>query len=295
MLKLVLGVLAVLVAWFTIIFLKDFNNNKNNLESNSWVKVGIIGFITNFFDTLGIGSFAPTTALLKAFKQTKDKVIPGTLNVACTIPVVTEAFIFMTVIEVEPFTLIGMLSAAAIGAWVGAGIVSKLPEKKIQITMGIALFVTAFLMFASKMGWMPGGGEAIGLEGGKLVFAIAANFVLGALMTAGIGLYAPCMALVYFLGMSPSVAFPIMMGSCAFLMPVASVKFVKEGAYDRKASLGITLGGIVGVFIAAYIVKSLPLNVLGWVIILVILYTSTTMLLSAFKPREESEVVQNLR
>lgn len=287
----VLGVLAALTIWFAIVFITDVIKHKNNLESNSWGKVSAIGFVTNFFDALGIGSFAPTTALLKAFKQTKDRVIPGTLNVACTIPVVVEAFIFMTVIEVEAITLIGMLASAALGAWVGAGIVSKLPEKIIQFTMGIALFSTAFLMLASKVGWMPGGGQAIGLEGGKLIVAIVANFVLGALMTAGIGLYAPCMALVYFLGMSPSVAFPIMMGSCAFLMPVASVKFIKEGAYDRKASVGISIGGAVGVLIAAYIVKSLPLNILGWLVIGVILYTSITMLKSAVKERGRGKVV----
>ncbi len=284
MLTAVLGVLGALTAWFTAAFSMDFAKHKNNLEENSWAKVIGIGFVTNFFDTLGIGSFAPTTALLKAFKQTKDRVIPGTLNVSCTIPVVMEAYIFMKVIEVETVTLIGMLGAATIGAWIGAGLVSKLPEKKIQLIMGVALFITASLMVAGRLGIMPGGGEAIGLSGAKLVIAVVGNFILGALMTAGIGLYAPCMALIYFLGMSPAVAFPIMMGSCAFLMPAASVKFVKEGAYDRRAAMGITVGGIVGVVIAAFLVKSLPLNILTWLVIAVILYTSITMLKSAMKP-----------
>ena len=283
----VLGVLGVLTAWFTVVFGKDVLKHKDNLETETnLVTSGIIGFITNFFDTLGIGSFAPTTALLKAFKQIHDRVLPGTLNVSCTIPVVTEAFIFITVIEVEPITLISMIAAATLGAFLGAGIVSGLPERKVQLGMAIALFVTAFLMLAGKMGWMPGGGEALGLTGIKLVLGILGNFILGALMTLGIGLYAPCMALIYFLGMSPAVAFPIMMGSCAFLMPVASMKFVKEGAYNRKASFGIAVGGIVGVFIAAYIVKSLPLNILGWLVIAVIFYTSIVMFKSATKPAE---------
>ncbi len=238
----VLGVLGVLTAWFTVVFGKDVLKHKDNLETETnLVTSGIIGFITNFFDTLGIGSFAPTTALLKAFKQIHDRVLPGTLNVSCTIPVVTEAFIFITVIEVEPITLISMIAAATLGAFLGAGIVSGLPERKVQLGMAIALFVTAFLMLAGKMGWMPGGGEALGLTGMKLVLGIVGNFILGALMTLGIGLYAPCMALIYFLGMSPAVAFPIMMGSCAFLMPVASMKFVKEGAYNKKASFGISI------------------------------------------------------
>ena len=280
----ILGVLGALTAWFSFEFVKDVSKHKDNLETETnFLTAGIIGFITNFFDTLGIGSFAPTTALLKAFRQIHDRVLPGTLNVSCTWPVVAEAFIFITVIEVEPVTLIGMLAAATIGAWLGAGFVSGLPEKKIQLAMAIALFVTAFLMLAGQMGWMPGGGDAIGLTGVKLVLAIVGNFILGALMTLGIGLYAPCMALVYFLGMSPAVAFPIMMGSCAFLMPVASVKFVREGAYNRKASLAIGILGIVGVFIAAYIVKSLPLDILRWLVIGVIFYTSMTMFKAASK------------
>ena len=282
MITAVLGVLGALTLWFGAVFGKDFNDNKEDLNpNNSWGKVLGIGFVTDFFDTLGIGSFAPTTALFKFMKQTEDRVLPGTLNVSHTIPVVLEAFIFIKVINVEPVTLISMLAAATIGAYAGAGFISKMDEKKIQMFMAFALLVTAGLMIAGQIGIMPGGGEAIGLTGGKLIAAVVGNFILGALMTAGIGLYAPCMALIYVLGMSPAVAFPIMMGSCAFLMPVASVKFIKEGAYDRRAAMGVTIGGVVGVVIAAYIVKSLPLDVLRWLVDGVILYTAYTLFKSA--------------
>jgi uncharacterized membrane protein YfcA len=285
MLTIVLALLGFLTLYFAIAFFKDYANAKkqNILEKSNFAALGAVGFVVNFFDTLGIGSFAPTTALLKNFKLSKDRTIPGTLNVSMTIPVVLEAFIFITVIEVEPITLISMLAAATVGAIFGAGIVSKLPEKKIQIGMGVALLVVAIVMTAGQLNLFPAGGDAIGLTGGKLIFAIVANLILGALMTLGIGLYAPCMALVFALGLSPKIAFPIMMGSCAFLMPAASVKFVKEGAYDRKASMAITIFGIVGVLIAAYLVKSLPLNVLKWLVIAVILYTSMMMFKSSKK------------
>src|SRR6056297_189662 len=283
MINILLGVLGVITAGFAAVFGKDVYEHKDNLEDNSFATVTGIGAVTNFFDALGIGSFAPTTALLRGFKQIDDRVLPGTLNVSCTIPVVLEAFIFITVIEVEIVTLVSMLAAATIGAYLGAGVVAKMDEKKIQMVMGVALLVTAFLMVSGQMGWMPVGGEAIGLTGIKLVIGVVGNFILGALMTAGIGLYAPAMALVYVLGMSSRVAFPIMMGSCAFLMPVASIKFVKEAAYDRKASLGITIGGIVGVIIATQIVKSLPLNILTWLVVGVVTYTGSTMLKAAFE------------
>jgi uncharacterized membrane protein YfcA len=286
--KVVLGLLVVMTVYFAIIFFSDYAkaSKQGNIEKTSFFALGAVGFLTNFLDTLGIGSFAPTTALLKFFKLTKDRTIPGTLNVACTIPVVIEALIFITVIKVETVTLFSMLASATLGAFIGAGVVSKLDEKKVQVGMGVALLIVALTMLAGQLNLMPVGGEAIGLTGGKLIFAVIGNFILGALMTLGIGLYAPCMALVFALGMSPKVAFPIMMGSCAFLMPVASAKFVKEGAYDRKASLAITIFGAVGVLIAAYIVKELPLNVLKWLVIVVIVYTSGMMFRSAAKAKE---------
>lgn len=282
MIKFVWISLAILTIWYSYVFIKDFLKHKNKLEPVSWWKAGLIGFVVNFFDVLGIGAFAPQTALLKFTKQTEDRVLPGTLNVANTLPVLIQAIIFITVIKVEPVTLILMLLSAAAGAISGAGIVSKLPEQKIRLTMGIALLVTAGFMFAGKMNWIQGGGTDIGLHNMKLVIAIVVNFILGALMTAGIGLYAPCMALVFSLGLSPQVAFPIMMGSCAFLMPPASVKFIKEGAYNRKAAVAMALPGIIAVLIAALIVKSLPLDTLRWLVIIVIIYTSVVMLRAAF-------------
>ena len=277
--------LVILSIFFIYVLSKDVIKHRKVLENISVVKTALIGFIVNFFDVLGIGAFAPQTALLKFTKQTEDRILPGTLNVSNTIPVLIQALIFIQIVEVEPVTLISMLLSAAAGAILGAGIVAKLSVRKIQLTMGFALLVTAFFMLSGQMHWIQNGGEAIGLSGGKLALAIGANFILGAFMTVGIGLYAPCMALVYALGMSPLVAFPIMMGSCAFLMPPASAKFIKEGAYNRKASVSMAIPGIIAVLIAAFLVKSLPLNTLRWMVIVVIIYTSLVMFKSALNNR----------
>ncbi|MEO2056506.1 MAG: sulfite exporter TauE/SafE family protein [Flavobacteriaceae bacterium] len=277
--------LIILSIFFIYVLSKDVIKHRKVLENVSVVKTALIGFVVNFFDVLGIGAFAPQTALLKFTKQTEDRILPGTLNVSNTIPVLIQALIFIQIVEVEPITLISMLLSAAAGAILGAGIVAKLSVRKIQLTIGFALLVTAFFMLSGQMQWIQSGGEAIGLTGGKLALAIGANFILGAFMTVGIGLYAPCMALVYALGMSPLVAFPIMMGSCAFLMPPASAKFIKEGAYNRKASVSMAIPGIIAVLIAAFLVKSLPLNTLRWVVIAVIIYTSLVMFKSALNSR----------
>jgi len=277
-LKSVLGLMTTL---FGIYYLSDVFKNRRTFSEAPWAGLLGTGFLTNLLDTLGIGSFAQQTAIFKFFKLVDDRIIPGTMNVGNTIPTVTEALIFMTVVKVEPLTLAAMSIAAPAGSVLGAGFVAKMSRRKIQLGMGFGLLAVASIMLAGLLQWIPPGGEAIGLTGWKLIVAVVMSFVFGALQTIGVGFYAPCMAMVYALGMHPKVAFPIMMTATAMLMAAGSARFVKEGAVDRKAALALTLAGVLGVFVAAYIVKSLPLMVLKWVVMGVVLYTSMWMFLSA--------------
>ena len=240
-----------------------------------------IGAVTNFFDTLGIGSFATTTAAFRFWKLVPDRVIPGTLNVGHTLPTVLQAFIYTSVIPVDVLTLFSMITAAVLGAWLGAGIVCSWSKRNVQTGMGFALLAAAVFFTMRNLGLFPAGSDAIGVSGVLLLVAIAGNFFLGALMSLGIGLYAPCMILVSLLGMSERTAFPIMMGSCAFLMPVGSLRFIREKAYSLRSAIGLALGGLPGVLIAAYIVKSLNLIPVRWLVIVVVVYTAVTMLISA--------------
>jgi uncharacterized membrane protein YfcA len=254
-----------------------------------------IGFITNFFDTLGISSFATTTTFFRVPRPpgkqglVDDQVIPGTLNVGHFLPTVAQALIYTVIVEVEFATLALLIAAAVAGSWIGAAIVAGMPRRGIQQGMGIALLVASVLVALSAMGRLPGGGEALGLTGGKLILAIGINFALGALMTLGIGLYAPCMIMISLLGMNPAAAFPVMMGSCAFLMPTAGIQFIKKAKYDLRAALGLALGGVPAVLIAAFIVKSLPLTAMRWLVVAVVLYTAVSLLRSASaEPRSQS-------
>jgi uncharacterized membrane protein YfcA len=239
-----------------------------------------IGAVTNFFDTLGIGSFATTTALFRFLRLVPDRVIPGTLNAGHTLPTVVQAFIFTAVIPVDALTLFSMIAAAVLGAWLGAGIVARWSKQKVQLGMGAALLVTAIFFTMKNLSLYPAGSDAIGVRGTLLIVAVVCNFFLGALMSLGIGLYAPCMVLVSLLGMSERTAFPIMMGSCAFLMPVGSLKFIRERAYSLRSALGLALGGIPGVLLAAYIVRSMNVYTVRWLVIVVVIYTAITMLRS---------------
>jgi uncharacterized membrane protein YfcA len=240
-----------------------------------------VGFVTNFFDTLGIGSFAPTTSIFKLRRMVPDEHIPGTLNVGHALPTVAEALVFIAIVNVGMATLACLIAASVAGAWLGAGVVASWPRPKVQLGMGAALLAAAGLFAMANLHLLPGGGDALSLEGWRFAAGLVGNFALGALMTLGIGLYAPCMILVSLLGMNPIAAFPIMMGSCAFLMPVGSLRFIEKRSYSPRTALGLAVGGVPGVLIAAFIVKSLPLTALRWGVVVVVLYAAGAMLRSA--------------
>jgi uncharacterized membrane protein YfcA len=276
-----LGVItAIYIVVWSIYLRRTFRSGVK--EKVSLVLQLVVGFFANFMDTLGVGSFAITSSIYKLFNAIPDDLIPGTMNVGHALPTVTEAFIFVAVVSVQFRTLALMIAAAVLGAWFGAGTVSQWPKRRIQVGLGIALFAAALLMLGSVLNWFPAGGTAMGLGGTKLIIAVVCNFMFGAFQQLGVGLYAPCMILVYFLGMNPLAAFPIMMGSCAFLMPVGGFRFIKEARYSPKAAIGLTIGGIPAVLIAAFIVKSLPISKVKWLVVFVVLYTSVMLLRSAF-------------
>jgi uncharacterized membrane protein YfcA len=241
----------------------------------------LAGFVTNFFDTLGIGSFATSTVAFRARRMVPDELIPGTLNAGHTLPTIFQAFLYITAVQVDPLTLVALIGAATLGGTWGAGIVAGLPRRKVQYGVGFALSAAAVAMLARQWNLFPAGGTALRLEHGALVAGIVGNFVIAAVSTLGIGFYAPCMTLVSLLGMNPLAAFPIMMGSSAFLMPAASSRFVLRQAYFAPVALGLTIGGLAGVPLAAFVVKSLPLEGLRWLVIVVVAYAAIAMVRSA--------------
>lgn len=242
-----------------------------------------VGAVTDFFDTLGIGAFAPSTAIFRLAKIVPDELIPGTLNVGHTLPTIAQALIFIQIVDVAPGTLLPMISAAGIGAWLGTKLVGDLPRFQIRLGMGFAMLLAATIMLLSLLGVLPAGKDALILTGWQWWVGVLGNFVLGLLMPLGIGLYAPCMILVSLLGMSPLAAFPIMMGSCAFLMPISSAGFFQNQRYQVSSALGLAMAGVPAVLLAAFLVKSLQLDTLRWGVVLIVTYVALSILHSAWR------------
>jgi uncharacterized membrane protein YfcA len=243
-----------------------------------------LGAVTNFFDTLGIGSFAPTTAWLRLRRLVPDSYIPTILNAGHGLPTVVEALIFINLVKVDPWLLATCIAAAVAGAVVGAPIVVRLPLRAVQAVVGVALLLAAAAFVAKNLDLMPGGGAALSLPPPLFAVAVAGYFVFGALMTCGIGLFAPSLVLLPLLGMNPQASFPMMMGACAFLMPVSGLRFLRSERMDIRLVIGITLGGVPAVLVAALIVKSLPLTALRWGVVAVVLYAAAVLLRSALRP-----------
>ena len=250
------------------------------------------GIIANFFDTLGIGSFAPTSTMFKVGKSCDDILVPGTLNVGDTVPVCVEAAAFFGLVDMDILTLVTMIVASVLGSYLMAGIVSKFDRKHVRYALFVGLMLLSIIMFCRWMGWGPFKleGTEMGLRGVKLIVAIVVNFILGGLMSIGVGLYAPCMALCVLLGLDAKCAFPAMMGSCAFLMAYGNgPKFIKEGRYDMNACWAMALGGgVIGVPIAAWIVGSMPTHILTLMVVIVCFITSLLYLRDGIKKGSEA-------
>ena len=254
-----------------------------------WFAAFFVGIVCNFLDTLGCGSYAPSTFLYKAFGTVDDIDIPGTLNIGDTFPVIFEAFIFMTSVECDPIFLTAMLIAAAVGSFGFATVVTKWPRNKIRWALGTMMPILACVMLCKNLGVGPFGtvGTEIGFAVSQWQFwvAVILNVLWGALMDIGFGLYAPCMATCLLLGVNAGTCFPVFMGSCALLMPACSIEFIKTGRYDVAHTIGNAIGGCIGVFIAWKIVTSMPLFWLINLVCVVLLWTSYTLISAAMKDK----------
>lgn len=282
-----LALLSLIAIWFTSALLRTAHKRGELAPKPEAIGLGAV---TNFFDTLGIGSFAPTTAYMKLRKMAPDSYFPAILNAGHALPTVAQALVFITLVQVDPILLLSCIVASVAGAFVGAPIVQRSPVRLVQGVVGLALLIAAILFALKNLNLLPPGGESLSLPPALLVAAVAAHFVMGVLMMFGIGLYAPSLIVLSLLGLNPAAAFPIMMGSCAFLMPISSLRFVQSERIDLRIVLGLALGGIPAVLLAAFVVKSLDLVTLRWLVVVVVLYAAALLLRSALvAPKGEAQ------
>ncbi len=274
-------VLATLV--FTVVLLKAVIKKR----ATPTLETVILGAVVSFFDTLGIGCFAPSTAWLKFRQLVPDRLIPPTILVGLTITAVVESiiFLFQLGVKVDPVLLVGCIVACTTGGLLGAGLVHRTQVWIVQLVVAIGLFLAAIAYGMSNLNLFPGGGTASSLPTALTIIAIAANFVVGILLNYGVGNYAPTLVMLSLMGMDPRLCFPVMAGAAGLMGATAGIRHINTGRIDLRVVIGLTIGGIPAVFVAAYLVVTMPLDVLRWMVLVVVLYAAAIMLRAAMLGR----------
>ena len=247
----------------------------------------VLGAVTNFFDTLGIGSFAPTMAWFKFRNLVPDQLIPQTMLVGHSLPTIAQGVIFLILLGVlvDPVLLVGCALALTLGGVIGAPIVSRTKVWIVQLAVSIALLIAALLYTMTNLDLIPGGGLASSLSPELTVLAIVANFIFGILLNFGIGHYAPSLVMLSLMGLDPRLAFPVMATGGAITIAAAGSRHILIGQIDLRIALGIAIGGIPAVLLAAFIVREMPLEMLRWLVTVVVVYAAGVMFRAAMSGR----------
>src|SRR3954469_11776302 len=245
--------LCLAILFFTIVLLRSA------IECRALPRLEAValGAVVSFFDTLGIGSFAPTAAWLKFRNLVPDRMLPPTMLVGLTPPAMTESIIFLILlgVKVDPVLLFGCAVAVLLGGLLGAPLVARARVWIVQLVVAIGLSLAAIAYAMTNLHLMPGGGTAAGLPLTLTIVAIAANFGFGILLNFGVGNYAPTLVMLSLMGMDPRLCFPIMAGGAALTVAGAGVRHITIGQIDFRIVMGMAVGGVPAVLVAALIVK----------------------------------------
>jgi len=248
-----------------------------------------LGAVVNFFDTFGISSFAQTTAWMKFRKMVPDRLIPPTMIAGLTPPAMAESIVFLWLlgVRVDPVLLFGAAMATFIGGVVGAPLVVRSRAWIVQMTVAIGLAVAGTANVLGILGQLPVGGTASGLPMGLTIIAIIVSFGLGLLANFGVGNYAPSLVMFSLMGMDPHYCFPIMASGASLMGAGSSMRFIKVPEIDLRIVVGLTLGGIPAVLVAALIVKQMDVAILRYLITVVVFYTAIVMARAAIRGHRE--------
>lgn len=242
-----------------------------------------LGAVTNFLDTLGIGSFAPSIAWMRLRRMVPDKLMPLTMLAGYTPPSILQGVIFLILlgVQVDPLLLVACMIAMVIGGLAGVPLAARSPVRLVQGIVGVALLMAGFFYGLSNLGLMPAGGSATSLPLHLSVIVVVAHLAFGALLSFGVGNYAPTLAMLSLMGMDPRLSFPIMAAAAGFAGTAASIQCIRKVDVDLGIVLGLMIGAIPAVLVAAFIVKELPLTYLRWLVVMVVTYAGLTLLYAA--------------
>lgn len=249
----------------------------------------VLGAVTNFFDTLGIGSFAPTMAWFRFRGLVADRAIPPTMYIGHGLPAIAQSLLFLALLgaQVDPWLLAGCVVAMLAGVAAGVRLAERASLRAVRGGIAVALLIAGGFYAATNLSTLPSGGIATTLGPVMMAAAMLGYFVMGVLVNFGVGHYAPSLAMFGLMGMDPRLVFPIMATAGVLGMSGIGLRYLSDRSIDLRVVAGLTLGGVPAVFVAAFLVRSMPLVALRWLVVAVVLYAALTLFRAAMTTREE--------
>ncbi len=270
-----LGIIKAIAIVLTILVLILFFYNWHNerLSSLSQIKIAFIGFVSNFLDTIGIGSFAIIIAIRNLLGIMPDDVrLIGTMNIQAMVTALVQALIFLHFIPLDIITLLVSIAMIALGGFLSGLIAVRIDKKIVHIVMLIAFIITGVLLFLSQINVLEIGGTGTAIRGTKLIIFAIFMLVSGTLPAFGVGYYSLIKASIFLFGVNPIVSFPIMASASAFQMPVTSATFIVKGKFYFKSTIILAIFGTLGVFMAVPIITAVNTYTLKWILLGIVIY-----------------------
>ena len=257
-----------------------------------WIKQAIFSFFLYFFTAFGVSDFTVSTVVYTKTGWVDIKKLPGTLNAQGISSLLITSLAYINSVEIDILTLVPFLLLCAFGSWMGPRVSIKLKSWCLKYFMAGGLFVAGVFMLCSQLNILNIGGTLVGLHGIKLICLWVFGFLLGFIRTFGVATHPLTMSAVYFSGLNPISAYPLMMGSSALANPVAAIQFVRLGAYERRTVLLGCSAGAVGSFVAVHIVKSMNVQLIMWLILGIVLLSSIDLFNQATRLYSEEKNAQ---
>jgi uncharacterized membrane protein YfcA len=248
-----------------------------------------VSFLLNFLSGFGVSDYVICTALYHKTGWAEPRKLPGTLNTQSTLPVLVFALAYLSSVQVDIRTLLPLLAADMLGAFLSPRLTMSLPVRRIRQILACGLLFAGCAILANKLELVAVGGQATSLQGFKLAAGVICYFIIGALKAMGVASYPLAMTATFFLGLHPLVSYPLMMGGGALAAPLILIRYVKLDGYMRKLTLLGATVGVAGGAIAVFTVKTLDISLLQWLVVGVVFYAATDILLTLRRARRAEQ------
>ena len=152
-----------------------------------------------------------------------NKTYNGSLVVQAALPTAVQSILFLGLVQVDTLMLVVSCVSIAIGGIISGYLINRVSRQGILYVMLITFMISAALLVLNKFHLLNIGGELTYVRGDKLIILAVVMLLAGMLPAFGVGYYSIVLVIIFMLGISPIVAYPIMTTASAVQMPMTAI------------------------------------------------------------------------